>query len=48
MPNCPKCGADGAYIGLQEVECSNCLCEYYKESKPPEPNAPDATTPEPQ
>ena len=46
MPNCPKCGADGAYIGLQEIECRNCLCEYYKESKPPEPDAPDATTPE--
>jgi len=27
---CPKCGAEGAYLGLNTIECPNNLCAYYK------------------
>ena len=27
--DCPVCGSDGAYVGLNDVECSNPRCDHY-------------------
>lgn len=27
---CPRCGTDGAYVGLNDVECTNPNCDKYK------------------
>lgn len=27
--NCPKCSAEGAYVGLNSVECKNPNCEHF-------------------
>jgi len=30
MPNCPQCGAVGAYVGFNSVECANPHCQHFK------------------
>ncbi len=34
---CPKCGSEGAYIGLNVVECDTSDCEHYKAYSVEEP-----------